>query len=121
MYIKDKTEIIHDSSVMSGMNALEKILTVADDDSDPEEIADIVSSQWVSCGKHTLTIGDRVIIKSGGELTDKNGQMAQCLIKCPFPLIKDLQYTLEQQEFIIGCTANTMQDIYCKRRKHWIK
>ena len=59
MYIKDKTEIIHNSSVMSGINALEKILTVTDDDSDSEEIADIVSSQWVSCGKHMLTIGDK--------------------------------------------------------------
>ena len=38
--VKDKKEIIYDSSVLSGMNALEKILTVTDDDSGPEEIAD---------------------------------------------------------------------------------
>ena len=57
--VKDK---IHDSSVMSGMNALEKILTVTDNDSDQEESTDTVSSPWVSCGKHTLNIGDKIVV-----------------------------------------------------------
>ena len=118
--VTDKTEIIHDSSVTSGMNALAKILTVTDDDSDPEESTDIVSSTWVSCGKHTLTISDKIIVESGGELTDKHIQMAQYLIKCQFPLVGGLQNTLKQQQFVIGCTANTMQVIHCNRRKHWI-
>ena len=119
--VKDKKETIHDSSVMSGMNALEKILTVTDDDSDPEEIADIDSSPWVGCGKHTLTIGDKIKVESGDEFTDKHIQMAQYLIKCQFPLVGGLQNTLKQQKFVIGCTTNTMQIIiHCNRRKYWI-
>ena len=74
--------VVNNSSVMSGMNGLEKILTVTDDDSDLEESADIVSSPWVRCGKHTLTIDNKIIVEPGDELTDKHIQMAQYLIKC---------------------------------------
>ena len=111
---------IHDSSVMSGMNALEKILTVTDNDSDQEESTDTVSSPWVSCGKHTLNISDKIVVESANELTDKHIQMAQYLIKCQFPLVGGLQNTLKQQQLMIGCTADTMQVIHCNRRKHWI-
>ena len=45
--------------------------------------AESASSPWVSCGKHTLNIADKMIIKSGGELTDKHVQMAQYLILLP--------------------------------------
>ena len=62
--VKDKAEIIHDSSVMSGMSALEKILTVTDNDSDPGESTDIVISPWISCGKHTLTIDNKIIVEA---------------------------------------------------------
>ena len=71
---------------MLGMKALEKMLTVTDDDSDTEEITDIVSSQWVSCGKYMLTIGDKIIVKSGGKFTDNHNQIAKYLIKCQFPI-----------------------------------
>ena len=61
----------------------------------------IVSSPWVSCGKHTLTIGDKIIVESGDEFTDKHIQMAQYLIKCQFPIVGGLQNTLKQQKFVM--------------------
>ena len=58
MYIKDKTETIHDSSVMLGMNAPEKLLIVTDDNGDFQKRLQILSvlNGLHSCGKHTLTI-----------------------------------------------------------------
>jgi len=70
------------SSVMSSMNVLESVLNVTNDNSDSEESANSASSLWVSCGKHKLNIADKMIVESGGELTDKHVQMSQYLIKC---------------------------------------
>ena len=46
--------------------------------------------------------------------------MAQYLLKRQFPLVGGLYNTLKQKQLVIGCTANTIQIIYCTRRKHWI-
>ena len=69
-----------------------------------------------------LQVSDKVLIENGAELTDKHMQFAQCMIKKQFPSVGGLNSTLLQDKpSLFGSrTANTIQIVHCKKRRHWI-
>ena len=76
---------------------------------------------WVMHGKHSLKLMDKAAIEQGEELNDKHIQMAQYLAKTQFPVTGGLESTLLQGKKRKGsCTVNTVQIIYCNKRRHWI-
>jgi len=76
----------------------------------------------VTFRKCVLYVTDKLLIENGFELTDKHMQFAQNIIKIQHPLIGGLYSTLLQgKPYSCGCrTANTIQIVYCKKRKYWI-
>ena len=76
---------------------------------------------WVMHGKHSLKFIDKAVIEQGEELNDKHIQVAQYLAKTQFPVTGGPESTLLQGKKRKGsCTVNTVQIIYCDKRRHWI-
>ena len=73
---------------------------------------------WVMHGKHSLKFIDKAVIEQGNDI---HVQVAQYLAKTQFPVTVGLESTLLQGKKRKGsCTVNTMQIIYCDKRRHWI-
>ena len=80
------------------------------------------SAVWATFERCVLLVSDKVLIENGEELTDKHMQFTQCMIKKQFPSIGGLYSTLLQDKppSFRSRTANTIQVVHCKKRKHWI-
>ena len=79
-------------------------------------------SVWVTFERCVLYTTDKLLIENGSELTDKHIHFAQSIIKSQYPSLGGLHSTLLQEKpYLRGCrTANTIQIVYCKKRRHWV-
>ena len=79
-------------------------------------------SVWVTFEMCVLYTIDKLLIENGSELTDKHIYFAQSIIKSQCPSLGGLYSTLLQEKpYFHGCrTANTIQIVYCKKRRHWV-
>lgn len=77
---------------------------------------------WVTFERCALYTIDKLLIENGSELTDKDIYFAQSNIKSQYPSLGGLHSTLLQEKpYFRGCrTANTIQIVYCKNRRHWV-
>ena len=66
------------------------------------------------------SIIDTQLIIMGDELTDREINHSQKLLKVQFPKLNGLRLTLCQESPLNEPTRNWLQIIYCQRRKHWI-
>ena len=80
------------------------------------------SAVWTTFERCVFQVSDKVLIENGAELTDKHMQFAQCMIKKQFPSVGGLNSTLLQDKppSLGSRTANTIQIVHCKKRRHWI-
>ena len=80
------------------------------------------SALWTTFERCVFQVSDKVLIENGAELTDKHMQFAQCMIKKQFPSVGGLNSTLLQDKppSLGSRTANTIQIVHCKKRRHWI-
>ena len=80
------------------------------------------SAVWTAFERCVLQVSDKVLIENGAELTDKHMQFVQCMIKKRFPSVGGLYSTLLQDKpsSLGSRTANTIQIVHCKKRRHWI-
>ena len=77
---------------------------------------------WVTFERCILHVGDKLLIESGKELTDKHIHFAQSMVKKQFPPVGGLCSTLLQNASSSrgNRTANTIQIVHCQKRRHWI-
>ena len=100
---------------------LEILDTTLNDQSMPSLLLD-PSTIWVTFERSVLYASDKLLIENGKELNDKHIHYAQSMIKKQFPSVGGLCSTLFQNKLPSKSytSANTIQIVHCKRRKHWI-
>ena len=78
-----------------------------------------LDSDWVRHGRFTLAVDEKVIIESGGMLSDKHMNFAQRLLKSQFPETQGLDSTLLQHKLKLNSCQSVVQILH-SRTNHWI-
>ena len=116
--IKNQSEVSSQNS--TAVKTL-KSSTILIDHSMPSPLLD-QPTVWVTFERCILHVGDKLLIESGKELTDKHIHFAQSMVKKQFPPVGGLCPTLLQNASSSrgNRTANTIQIVHCQKRRHWI-